>query len=122
MVISVASAPRRCHAGTSARVVDGPDPTAVRTALRRALHVEVDARPQDSKQRRLAEEGYPVTQHFVPVDLESGQSWREELQHNGFDATAPAVFSSSRMLSRPGRRVRGVGLTGPLRSPSPRPR
>lgn len=50
---------------------------------------------QEWKRRRLAEEGYPIGQRFVPVDFESGQSWWETLQANGFDASAPAVVSST---------------------------
>jgi methyltransferase (TIGR00027 family) len=50
---------------------------------------------QEWKRRRLTEEGYEVPQRFVPVDFESGQSWREALQARGFDASAPAIVSST---------------------------
>lgn len=165
-------------------MVDGPDPTAVRTALWRALHVELDPPPhvlddlvglrlaqpdgdwrsrgdmhpegtrsfrasivararflddlviertaagvgqyvvlgagldsfaqrhpevdvsifeidqpgtQEWKRRRLVEEGYPVPAglRFVPVDFETDESWRDELQRNGFDDSRPAVVSST---------------------------
>lgn len=56
---------------------------------------EVD-QPETSrwKRGRLTEEGYrlPV---LVPVDFESGESWREALQVNGFDPSSPAVVSST---------------------------
>jgi methyltransferase (TIGR00027 family) len=49
------------------------------------------------KQRRLAEEGYPPTEglRFVPVDFESGASWWDALQANGFDVGSAAVVSST---------------------------
>lgn len=52
---------------------------------------------QDWKRRRIAEEGYPSPPglHFVPVDFESGESWWDTLQANGFDVDSPAVVSST---------------------------
>ena len=59
---------------------------------------EVD-RPgtQEWKRRRLIAEGYPLptTLRLVPVDFESGQSWWDSLQNNGFDASRPAVVAST---------------------------
>jgi methyltransferase (TIGR00027 family) len=48
------------------------------------------------KRRRLVEEGYPVPVglRFVPVDFESGESWWDALNANGFDARHAAVVSS----------------------------
>lgn len=50
---------------------------------------------QEWKRRRLAEEGYVVSQRFVSVDFEAGESWLEALLDNGFDATSPTVVSST---------------------------
>lgn len=50
---------------------------------------------QEWKRRRLAEEGYAVSQRFVPIDFEAGESWLEALVDNGFDAASPTVVSST---------------------------
>lgn len=49
------------------------------------------------KQRRLEETGLgiPANLHFVPVDFEAGESWREKLLRNGFAAEKPAVIAST---------------------------
>ena len=61
------------------------------------VHVfEVDEpATSDWKRRRLAEEGYPPAVRFVPVDFESGASWWDALQANGFDVGSAAVVSST---------------------------
>lgn len=63
------------------------------------LHVfEVDQPgPQAWKRQRLAELGFdvPAWLHFVPVDFEAGQSWRQQLAAQGFDAARPAVVAST---------------------------
>jgi methyltransferase (TIGR00027 family) len=53
--------------------------------------------PQKWKQQRLAELGFdvPASLHFVPVDFEAGESWRDKLQAAGFDAKQPAVIAST---------------------------
>ncbi|VVD61581.1 methyltransferase [Pandoraea iniqua] len=53
--------------------------------------------PQQWKRNRLVELGYgvPDTLRFVPVDFEAGQSWRDALLHEGFDAHKPAVVVST---------------------------
>ena len=49
------------------------------------------------KRQRLAELGYgvPAGLHFVPVDLEAGGSWHDELVRAGFDAAKPALVAST---------------------------
>jgi methyltransferase (TIGR00027 family) len=63
------------------------------------LHVfEVDRPgPQAWKRQRLIELGYgiPEWQRFVAVDFEAGGSWREQPTATGFDASRPAVVSST---------------------------
>jgi methyltransferase (TIGR00027 family) len=63
------------------------------------LHIfEVDPPgPQAWKRRRLIELGYGVSErlHFVPVDFEEGESWREKLVKNGFDQSRPAIVVST---------------------------
>jgi methyltransferase (TIGR00027 family) len=59
---------------------------------------EVDqAGPQGWKRRRLGELGFgtPDWLRFVPVDFESGVSWRHALAAAGFDASKPAVVVST---------------------------
>jgi len=53
--------------------------------------------PQAWKRRRLIELGYGVPErlHFVPVDFEAGESWREKLVQNGFDESKPAIVVST---------------------------
>jgi methyltransferase (TIGR00027 family) len=53
--------------------------------------------PQAWKERRLLELGLgkPAWLHFVPVNFESGPSWRQGLAQAGFDAARPAVVSST---------------------------
>jgi methyltransferase (TIGR00027 family) len=53
--------------------------------------------PQGWKRRRLGELGFGVPDglRFVPVDFESGGSWRDGLVAAGFDATRPAVVAST---------------------------
>ncbi|KXV03962.1 methyltransferase [Caballeronia megalochromosomata] len=53
--------------------------------------------PQAWKRRRLIELGYGVPEwlRFVPVDFEAGESWREKLVNNGFDASRPAIVVST---------------------------
>jgi methyltransferase (TIGR00027 family) len=52
---------------------------------------------QQWKRRRLMELGLGVPNHLqlVPVDFEAGESWREKLAVNGFDASQPAVVAST---------------------------
>jgi methyltransferase (TIGR00027 family) len=74
-----------------------PDSTAVRVALWRALHVEVDPPPhvlKDSVGLKLAA---PVPNWLrpVPVDFEAGGSWWERLTTAGFDVARPTVVASS---------------------------
>ncbi|WP_443089150.1 class I SAM-dependent methyltransferase [Xylophilus sp.] len=56
-------------------------------------------RPQHQawKRRRLIEEGLgiPSWLHFVPVDFDAGDSWREGLAAAGFDGGRPAVIAST---------------------------
>lgn len=49
------------------------------------------------KRQRLIELGFgvPAWLHFVPVDFEAGQSWRQRLAAEGFDAAQPAVLAST---------------------------
>jgi len=53
--------------------------------------------PQAWKRQRLAELGFdlPPWLHFVPVDFEAGQSWRQQLAAEGFDGARPAVVAST---------------------------
>jgi methyltransferase (TIGR00027 family) len=53
--------------------------------------------PQRWKHDRLIALGYGVQDwlHFVPVDFEAGQSWRDALLQHGFDASQPAVIVST---------------------------
>jgi len=53
--------------------------------------------PQAWKRQRLAELGLevPAWLRFVPVDFEAGQSWRQRLAAEGFDAGRPAVVAST---------------------------
>jgi methyltransferase (TIGR00027 family) len=53
--------------------------------------------PQAWKQRRLRELGFglPEWLRFVPVDFESGGSWRGSLKNAGFDSKKPAVVAST---------------------------
>jgi len=53
--------------------------------------------PQRWKHDRLIALGYGVQDwlHFVPVDFEAGQSWRDALLQHGFDASRPAVIVST---------------------------
>jgi methyltransferase (TIGR00027 family) len=53
--------------------------------------------PQAWKRRRLAELGYgfPDWLRLVPVDLEAGVSWRDEIAAAGFDAGRAAVVASA---------------------------
>jgi methyltransferase (TIGR00027 family) len=53
--------------------------------------------PQAWKRQRLIELGFGIPEwlRLVPVDFESGQSWREKLATAGFDARRPAVVSST---------------------------
>jgi methyltransferase (TIGR00027 family) len=52
---------------------------------------------QEWKRERLAALGdaVPAGLHFVPVDFESGASWWDELARAQFDASQPAVVSST---------------------------
>ena len=59
---------------------------------------EVDApATQAWKQGQLVARGLAVPSflHFVPVDFERGESWREQLAGAGFDAARPAVVAST---------------------------
>ncbi|MGH7329928.1 MAG: class I SAM-dependent methyltransferase, partial [Polyangiaceae bacterium] len=53
--------------------------------------------PQEWKRARLVELGFGVPEclRFVPVDFESGRSWREALLAAGFDEQKPAVVAST---------------------------
>lgn len=53
--------------------------------------------PQAWKRQRLDELGYGVRDHLhlVPVDFESDHDWWQRLLDGGFDASVPAVVSSS---------------------------
>lgn len=52
---------------------------------------------QEWKRQRLIETGFGIPENlqFVPVDFERGESWREKLMKNGFDAARPAVIAST---------------------------
>lgn len=95
--------------------------TAERTALWRALHVEVDAGldtfaqrktdiagrmhifevdqpyPQEWKRQWLIAPGYGIPEwlHLVPVDFEAGGSTWKALSAAGFDAKQPAIIAST---------------------------
>jgi methyltransferase (TIGR00027 family) len=59
---------------------------------------EVDQpKTQQWKRARLIECGFgaPDWLHFVPVDFEAGESWRDRLIENGFDASKPAIVVST---------------------------
>jgi methyltransferase (TIGR00027 family) len=59
---------------------------------------EVDRPGQQAwKRQRLNDLGFgtPEWLHFVPVDFETDDSWWEHLQAAGFDATQPAVVTST---------------------------
>jgi len=98
------------------------DSTAVRVALWRALHVQVDSPPhvldderrpevasrlcvfevdppgpQSWKRQRLIELGLGVPEwlRLVPVDFEAGNAWWHRLAVAGFDAGQPAVVAST---------------------------
>ena len=49
------------------------------------------------KRRRLAELGYDIPDWlgFVPVDFESGASWRDQLLATDFDGAEPAIVAST---------------------------
>lgn len=49
------------------------------------------------KRQRLIELGFGVPDwlHFVPVDFEAGEAWRDRLMKAGFDDTKPAVVVST---------------------------
>ena len=53
--------------------------------------------PQAWKRQRLIELGFGVPDwlRFVPVDFESGGSWRDELMTAGFDEKKPAIVVST---------------------------
>lgn len=63
------------------------------------LHVfELDQPgPQEWKRQRLVAFGLGVPDYlkFVPVDFEAGDNWWERLLASGFDATRPAVVTST---------------------------
>lgn len=59
---------------------------------------EVDqAGAQAWKRQRLVETGFgiPAWLRFVPVDFESGPSWRDQLTAAGFDPSRPAIVAST---------------------------
>lgn len=49
------------------------------------------------KKQRLITLGFGIPEwlHFVPVDFEVGESWREQLSNAGFSGNKPAVVASS---------------------------
>jgi methyltransferase (TIGR00027 family) len=53
--------------------------------------------PQAWKRQRLIELGFGVPDwlRFVPADFEAGGSWRDELATAGFDASKPAIVTST---------------------------
>jgi|GEM_PF-3715189 len=86
-----------------------PDNTAVRVALWRALHAEVDSSrmlvfeidqpgPQVWKRQRLVDLGFgiPSFLRLVPVDFDAGDAWAERLAASGFDAGRHAGVLSVR--------------------------
>jgi methyltransferase (TIGR00027 family) len=52
---------------------------------------------QEWKRKRLNEIGLGVAKNLklVPVDFEAGESWLEKLKANGFEATKPAIITST---------------------------
>lgn len=52
---------------------------------------------QEWKRNRLVDLGFGIAPNlrFVPVDFEAGESWREKLSTSGFDASEPAVITST---------------------------
>lgn len=52
---------------------------------------------QEWKRKRLVELGFgvPPSQHFVAVNFEVGDAWRERLYSSGFDPVRPAVVAST---------------------------
>ena len=53
--------------------------------------------PQAWKRQRLTELGFGIPDwlHFVPVDFEAGEAWRDELVTAGFDDSMPAIVVST---------------------------
>ena len=53
--------------------------------------------PQKWKRHRLVDLGFGIPEwlHFVPVDFEAGDDWRQHLTAAGFDARKPAVVAST---------------------------
>ncbi len=53
--------------------------------------------PQKWKRQRLVDIGFGIPEwlHFVPVDFEAGDDWRQQLIAAGFDARKPAVVAST---------------------------
>ena len=53
--------------------------------------------PQKWKRQRLVDLGFGIPEwlHFVPVDFEAGDDWRERLASAGFDARKSAVVAST---------------------------
>ncbi|MGF6573326.1 methyltransferase (TIGR00027 family) [Paraburkholderia sp. GAS333] len=53
--------------------------------------------PQAWKRQRLIELGYGVPEwlHFVPVDFERNEAWRQALSNAGFDDSKPAIVVST---------------------------
>ncbi|GAB2894375.1 class I SAM-dependent methyltransferase [Paralcaligenes ginsengisoli] len=53
--------------------------------------------PQAWKRRRLIELGFGIPDglHFVPVDFEAGEAWRDGLVTAGFDDSKPAIVVST---------------------------
>jgi len=53
--------------------------------------------PQKWKRQRLVDLGFGIPEwlHFVPVDFEAGDDWRERLAAAGFDARKSAVVAST---------------------------
>jgi methyltransferase (TIGR00027 family) len=49
------------------------------------------------KRQRLADVGYDIPDwlHLVPVDFETGASWRDQLVDSGFDSVEPAFIAST---------------------------
>lgn len=48
------------------------------------------------KKKRLEEEGFAIPDylHLVPVDFETGESWKQKIEKSGFQANQPAVVTS----------------------------
>jgi methyltransferase (TIGR00027 family) len=70
-------------------------------AQRRPVRVQVfeidQPGPQTWKRDRLIALGYGVPSHlhFVPVDFEAGEDWRDRLVAAGFDERRPAIVAST---------------------------